>query len=201
MLLVVYFLNIEITDLKIKSLAAVLLRKLILISEGEITNKNWVELNDDYKETLKVSMLKALVTEKDRSMKMKIGDVVVQVASNVYEHKQKWEDLLTYISNTLITPLNENNMIEAETALFLIKNIFAYTHLDILKGIGVLIPVFRTYFKTNNLSLRTRTVETICEIICIVDKKHTKLLKEFVFNILDTTYQCLQNPKEENNVN
>jgi hypothetical protein len=157
-------------------------------------------MNEEYRQTLKNNMLKSLINEKDKSVKMKICDVITQVAHNVYETKEKWDDLLNYISNTLVTPLTETNIDEAESALFLIKSIFAYTHLEILKGINILIPVFRNYFKTSIMSLKTRTVETICEIICIVDKKNTKLLKEFVFNILDTTYQCLQNPKEEQNV-
>ena len=182
-------------------LSAVLLRKLILIKDDEIVNKNWEKMGKEIKESLRVNMLKSLIMEKDKSVKMKICDVITQVAHNTYEDKDKWDDLLNYISNTLITPLTDSNILEAETALFMIKSIFAYVHLEILKGIHVLIPVFRTFFKTNLLSLKTKTVETICEIVCIVDKKHTKMLKEFVHNMLDTTYQCLQDPKEETNVN
>jgi len=158
-------------------------------------------MNQEYRLTFKVNMLKAFIAEKDKSVKMKICDVVTQVAHNVYESRETWDELLAYISNTLTTTLTETNLIEVESALFLIKSIFAYTHTDILKGIHVLIPVFRTYFTTDILSLKTKTIETICEISSIADKKHTKLLKEFVFSILDTTYKCLQNPKEEQNVN
>ncbi len=187
--------------MKIKSLAAVLLRKLILIKEeDEVVNKNWENMTPEYRQSLKNNMLKALFVEKEKSIKMKICDVITQVAHNVYELKGEWNELLAYISNTLTATLNDNNVIEAETALFLIKNIFAYNHQEFLKGINVLIPVFRNYFKTNNFSLKTRTIETISEIICIVDKKNTKILKEFVFNMLDTTYQCLKNTKEEENV-
>lgn len=177
-----------------------MLRKLILIKETEIINKNWQGMNSDYRNELKINMLKALIAEKEKTVKMKICDIITQVAHNVYESKEKWDELLHYLSHTLLTPLNEDNILEAESALFLIKSIFAYTHLEILMGINSLIPVFQSFFKTNIMSLRTRAVETICEIICIVDKKHTKLLKDFVFNVLDTTYQCLQNPKEEQNV-
>jgi len=197
-----YFIFLDIDDLKIKSLSAVLLRKLIKINDHEVVNANYEQMSKEYRDNLKNNMLKALVNEKDKSVKMKICDVIVMVAQNTYEckEKEKWDELLNYISNTLITPLNETNIIEAESALNLIKGIFSHTHLEILKGISVLIPVFRNFFKTNLLSLKTRTVETICEIMCIVDKSHTKMLKEFVNSILETTFQCLQNGKEEVNV-
>ena len=157
-------------------------------------------MNAEYRHSLRNNMLKALVSEKDKSVKLKICDVITQVAHNIYETKEKWEELLTYISTTLTTPLTQENVVEAESALFIIKNIFAYDHIEILKGVNVLINVFSSYFKTNNLDLKTRTVETVAEILCIVDKKNTKLLKDFIFSMLETTYACLQNPKEETNV-
>jgi hypothetical protein len=69
-----------------------------------------------------------------------------------------------------------------------------------MKNINVLLASFKNYFKTNNMNLRAKTALTISEMISICDKKETKLFREFIIMILETTMKCIGDVKEESNV-
>ena len=185
----------EANDLKIRSLSAVLLRKLT-----ELHNNNWKILPENIKSNIKNELLSVLINEKEKYVKFKICDAIAKIAENIYENEETWNELLEYIFSVLAKNYEECDMIQIESALQLLTSMFGYICEDVMKGINVLSTTFKNYFKTNNMSLRTKTAETISEMISICDKKEIKLFREFIILILETTMKCIDDVKDEANV-
>ena len=177
-------------------MAAVLLRKLLDL-EGNV----WKEkLNEQMKETLKTDLLSVMISEKEKYVKFKICDAVCKLAENIYENEQTWTELLNYIYTVLNSPYNEAYLLNFEVALTLLTSMFGYVCDEVMKGISVLLNTFKNLFKTNNMNLKTKTVQTLSEIISICDRKDVKHFRDFIFYILETTMNCIDDIKEENNV-
>jgi hypothetical protein len=122
------------------------------------------------------------------------------LAENIYENEQTWNELLNYIYTILNNPYNEADELNIEVALQLLTAMFGYVCDEVMKGIPALLGSFKGYFKTSNLDLRSKTIQTLSEIISICDKKDVKIFKDFTFYILETTMLCVDNIKNENNV-
>jgi hypothetical protein len=191
---------IESQNNQVKLYASVIIRRLLQIKENEIGNQVWKNMDNNIKEQIKSNIFVALTHINDRSLKFKIAHTVSTICENVYEVEEQWPDLITFIINALKLDLAEQNILSIETGLFLLSNIFGYVYEEMTKGIDLYIAAFKNYFSSGINSLKTKTVEAICEILCIVRKKDAKKFKELTYNILETTLKCLHDPSEENNV-
>lgn len=153
------------------------------------------------KTSLKSDLLSVMITEKEKYVKVKICDAVSKLAENIYENEETWNELLNHIYTVLNSPFNENELLNIEAALQLLTAMFGYVCDEVMKGIQVLLANFKNYFKTNNNSLKAKTVQTLAEIISICDKKDIKHFRDFAFFMLETTLNCIDDIKEETNVN
>lgn len=192
---------LDATNAQIKIYAAVVTRKLLEIKESEISSTAWKDCDDSIKEQVKHNVLRALISVNDRSLKYKICDTVITICENVYENEETWQDLLNYIFGALNAQLSEENILYIESGLYLLSSIFGYVYDELSKAVSLYVTSFQNFFRSNSLPLKTRTVQAIAEIMSIVHKRDVKKFKDFVLNILQTTMECVQNPKEENNVN
>jgi hypothetical protein len=172
-----------------------LLRKLT-----EAPTENWKTLQSEMKVTLKNELLSVLINEKEKYVKFKICDAITQIAENVYENDENWNELLNYMYSVFTRKYEESEMIQIESSLQLLTSMFGYVCDEVMKGIDVLLGTFKNYFNTNNMTLRARTAQSISEMISICDKKESKLFREFIILILDTTMKCTDDVKEEANV-
>ena len=84
--------------------------------------------------------------------------------------------------------------------IFLLSQIFGYIYSDIENKLDDFISYFKTFFGTNSYDLKTRTSQVIGEILTVVNKKESKKFKEFIPLVLEHTYKCLIDVKQENNV-
>jgi hypothetical protein len=180
--------------------AAVVIRKLLQIKESEISSQAWKDCDAKTKEVVKQNVLKAMIEINDKSLKYKICDTLITICENVYENEETWLDLLNYIYTALNTNMSEENLLTIETGLYLLSNIFGFVYDELSKAVPLYITAFQNYFRSNSVSLKTRTVQAISEIMCVVHKRDVKKFKDFVINILQTTLACFEDTKEENNV-
>ncbi len=141
-----------------------------------------------------------MINEKEKYVKFKICDAITQIAENVYENDENWNELLNYMYSVFTKKYEESEMIQIESSLQLLTSMFGYVCDEVMKGIDVLLGTFKNYFNTNNMTLRARTAQSISEMISICDKKESKLFREFIILILDTTMKCTDDVKEEANV-
>jgi hypothetical protein len=184
--------NLENVNNQIKTYAAVVMRKLLQVKDTEIVNPVWKSMETNIKEQIKVNTLKALTLIEDKSLKLKVSQAATVICENVYEAEEEWQDILQYIVNSLKLELIEANILNIEMGLFLLSSIFGYVYDELSKGIDLYVEVFKNYFTSNILSLKTRTVQAITEILCIVRKKDSKKFKDFIISILETTYKCFE---------
>jgi hypothetical protein len=191
---------LESPNNQVKLYASVIIRRLLQIKENEIGGQVWKNMDNNFKEQIKANIFGALSRINDRSLKFKVAHTVSTICENVYEVEEQWPDLISFIINSLNLDLGEQNILHIETGLFLLSNIFGYVYEEMTKGIDLYIAAFKNYFNSGINSLKTKTVEAICEILCIVRKKDAKKFKELTYNILETTLKCLHDPNEENNV-
>ena len=194
-------LKLESKNNQVKLYAAVVIRRLLQAKETEIVNAVWKELDAKTKENVKGNVLKALIDINEKSLKYKICDTLTTICENVYQDEETWVELLNYIYTALNASLSEENNLSIETGLYLLSNIFGFVYDELSKAVPLYIQAFQNYFRSQSLSLKTRTVQAISEIMCIVHKRDVKKFRDFVISILQTTLACFEDPKEENNVN
>jgi len=109
------------------------------------------------------------------------------------------DELLKYIISNFNLELNENNLNSIELSLYLLSNIYGVAYDQLKEGIPLFLNCFKLYFKSNILSLKAKTVECINELLCSTSsKKESKKFREFIFYILETTLQCLNEHSTEN---
>jgi hypothetical protein len=188
------------SDKGVKTLASVLLRRLLEIKEEEVTSKGWASLPNDFKEAIKADIITTVINEADKNQKIKFSDTMSTIAENVFESQEQWPDLVTFIFQGLALDVEPVNLPLIEANLFFVSQIFSYVYEDMIKRIDSFLVAFSHYFRSESLDLKTRTVQVIAEILCIVRKKDSKKFKEYIPHMLETTYKCLSDFKQENNV-
>ena len=178
-----------------------MLRKLLEIKEDEIVNPVWKAADGAIKDAVKKNTLAALINANDKSFKLKLSDVVIAICENTYENEEEWLSLLEYIVAGFGSELNPQNLLHIESSVYILSKIFGMVYEEMTKGIDVYVKAFTNYFTSDNLSLKTKTVQAIGEILCIVRKKDSKKFKDFMFYILETTLKCFEKGiTEENNL-
>lgn len=177
-----------------------LVRKLLEIKDYELVNMHWAKMSLEQKEQIKHICLAIFVSEADKSIKTNVSDIINEVANNVYESNEKWDELVSLILTSFSLDLNNENLPVIEGALNLLAGIFGFVYDQVTLHMTAITDTFRRYFQTGVLSLKTRTARTVAEMISMADKKESAMLKEFIMNILETTLKCFEDEKEENNV-
>ena len=173
--------------------SAVIARKLIQVPENESYNESWKSAPDNIKEQIKSNLMNALIYCKDKSLKKKIGNIVSNLYESVSYNKEKWDTVLKYIADGFKLPLNQENVINIESAVYLLSKIFPYATDELTPGIDTFIQSFKNYFKEGTLEIQTYSVEAICEILGgHLSKQNTKKFKDLIFNILQTVLKCLE---------
>jgi hypothetical protein len=178
-----------------KTVAAVLARKLIFITDDSLINEHWVKMAAELKAGVKTSLLSTFINEKDQSIRIKICDLIVAVASNVYESDDKWNELLQVLMQ-ILTLNSGADLNQLESALLILAGIFGYVYDDMIQHLEMLLTSFRAYLSSDDLTLRTRTARSLSEIITYCEKSQLKHFHEFIFPILETTLKCLEASKQ-----
>ena len=183
------------TDLSVKIYCAIIIRKIFLVNDD---SKNDIikTINPENKNILKNNLFNALVNNlQNKNLNKKISDAIINVFTCISENDENWDELLKYIISNFNLELNENNLNAIELSLYLLSNVYGVAYDQLKEGI----PIFLNCFKSNILSLKAKTVECINELLCSTSsKKESKKFREFIFYILETTLQCLNEHSTEN---
>ena len=188
------------TDLNICIYCAIILRKIFSVSENEISNEITKTISNEKKQLIKNNILNALMNCTDKSLRKNIADAIINIFISLKENEEKWDEFLKFIINNFYLEFNENNIDKFELSLYLLSKIYGDAYDELKEGIPVFLKCFNTYFQSNNLSLKSKTVKCINELLCSsLEKKEIKQFKEFIYYILQTTLACLEN-KDNNNL-
>ena len=181
-------------DKLIKTSALVICRKIL----DTIDFKEWKNINEDIKDKIKFKSLEIFLNEKEETQKIKIGDVITQIIEKVSDNDEKWDDFEKLcLSIFLLKPNDENNLIQINSLLKLICNGCGFLNDVIKNNLSNFITYFQLIFQNNNLKLKSSLTNLISELISFFEKEEIKLLEPFLFNILQTTLECLNNNEEE----
>ena len=187
------------TELLVQSYAAIIIRKLFVVKDDEISSDVWKSFKAESKTAIKANLLTALTKTTDAALKKKISNALTNVFTCVTENEEKWEELLRFVVAGFNLELNEANLPNIELCLSLLASIYQTAYDDLKEGSNVYIQCFANYFKSNVLSLKAKTVQCLSELLCsAMSKKEAKKFKEFMFNILETTLQCLNAGDNDN---
>ncbi len=185
-----------------KLIASVLISNILRIKDHEMSNAHWEKLSKEDREAIRKMCIEILESEKDKKLKMKLCNLVHIIFDNSYETSEPFDGVLEYIYKNLPKEINEENLSDIETAMELLSANFTYLDSEFMKVINDFIENFKMFFNTNILSLKTKTVKTISEIITYCDSDKLDSFKDFVIKILETTLRALENcDKDENEVN
>jgi len=191
---------LESSKVQNKTFACVALRKLAEIKASEIGNPKWEKIDAQHKETIKLNLLTALVNNSENSLNSKICDTICTVASNVFELEEKWDDLIKYLICNFSSSYDANTAKHVENSLNILSQIYLMNFDEFSKSNNLFIECFKRFFATDNLSLRTKTICCISEMISSTEKKNMKVYRQFSMSILETILKCADISKEENNV-
>ena len=78
----------------------------------------WATMNKDFKIQIKTNTLKAIINEKERSVKFNFCDTIAKIAENIYDAEddddnEEFNDLISYLFSVFTqTSINENNSLE-----------------------------------------------------------------------------------------
>ena len=188
------------TDLNICIYCDIILRKIFSVSENEISNEITKTISNEKKQLIKNNILNALMNCTDKSLRKNIADAIINIFISLKENEEKWDEFLKFIINNFYLEFNENNIDKFELSLYLLSKIYGDAYDELKEGIPVFLKCFNTYFQSNNLSLKSKTVKCINELLCSsLEKKEIKQFKEFIYYILKTILACLEN-KDNNNL-
>ena len=187
------------TEPLVQTYAAIIIRKLFIIKDDEIDSDIWKKFKPEAKTAIKTNMLSALTAAKTNQIKKKISDALVNIFTALSENDEKWEELLRFIVAGFNLELNEVNLPNIELCLTLLASVYGIAYDDLKEGSNVYIQCFANYFKSSSLSLKAKTVQCLSELLCsTTSKKETKKFREFMFYILETTLQCLNQNDNDN---
>ena len=172
------------------------------IKEHELSNENWDKIPKEDREIIRKISIEILKAEKDKKLKIKYCNLIHNIYDNSYESSEPFQGVVDYIYENIPLDLTDDNLVHIETALELLADNFTYLDGEFMKIIDGFLHNFRYFFKTNSVSLKTKTVKTIAEIINYCDEDKVTVFAEFIMNILETTLRALENSgKYENEVN
>ena len=187
------------TDLNVQNYCAIILRKIFLTSEKEISNEAVKNFSEKNKQEIKNNILLSLNKTTNKSLKKQIAEAAIRIYEGLYENEEKWDEFLKYVINIFNLDLNENNIDIIQLGLFILSDIFSFAYDELKEGIPLFLNKFKIYFASNSLSLKANTVDCVTELLSSVSsKKEMKQFKEIIFNILETTKSCLEQKDEEN---
>ena len=110
------------------------------------------------------------------------------------------QTLSPIIHHQPIGEINEENLMNIECSLKLLGQNFPDLGEDYEEKKNMFIESFKNFFKTTSLTLKTKTVRCISEIISYEKSEAVKGYTEFLLSIMETTLRCFENDKEEDNV-
>jgi hypothetical protein len=187
------------TDSSCLLYSAVIARKLIQIKDNELCNPNWKSASQDIKDQIKTNLMNVLIKCTDKSLKKKIGDIIINLYESISNNSEKWETVLQYIADGFKLPLTPENAINIDSAVYLLSKIFIFATKELTPGIDVFIDGFMKYFKEGSLDIQTNSVQAICEILSgNLSKENTKKFKDLIFNILQTILKCFEGNDSDN---
>ena len=182
-----------------KTVAVVLLRQLLEIKEDELISNKWTQFDPTVKEQIKSLSVQAFINENDKNLKPKIGEVVIQIAINTLESEEKWPDLLALIFDTLKLDCNATeNFLHIEGALNIMAGMVGFIYDDLKSQVDLVLSTLRNYFKSSNLTIRTKSAKLVSEMIAYSSEKEVKLFNEFIFLVMETTFKCFEAGFETN---
>lgn len=188
------------------------MRKLLEISDSAEANRNWKSITKQHRDEIKKISMSMLLNETDKKLKSQYSNIVSQVFENVclindeeidkdsVENLEDFPEVIQFITKFLGYEINEANLLNIEAALQLLAANFSDLIDDFQENKKEFLVCFKNFFKTNSLSLKTKTSRTIAEIISYCDKDEFKEYNEFILSILETTLRCFENNNEESNV-
>ena len=187
------------TDLNVQTYCALILRKIFFTSEKEISNEAVKNFSNQNKTEIKNNLLLSLQKTQNKSLQKKIADASIKVYEGLIENEEKWDDFLKYIISLFNLELTEANYGNIELGLYLLSNIYSFAYDELNEGIKLFLEKFKHYFSCNSLSLKSKTVECVNELLCSAStKREVKLFKDYIFNMLETTKLCLDQKDQDN---
>lgn len=186
-------------DPLVQTYAALIIRKLFIVKDDEISSDVWKAFSQASKDTIKANLLTSLTSAKTNAIKKKICDAIENIYICIEENEEKWEELLKFTVSGFNLELNEANLSNIELSLSLLARIYSIGYDQLKEGSNLYLQCFANYFKSTSLSLKAKTVQCISELLySSMSKKETKKFREFMFYVLETTLQCLNANDNDN---
>ena len=184
---------LKTSDLGVQTYCAIIIRKVFLPNENSDSSEFYLKISSENKNQIKANLLNSLQSLNNSSIRKKVADAAISFYECIAENNEKWEELLKFIISLFNLELNETNFSNIELGLYLLSNVYSISYDELKEGIQIFLKNFQIYFKCNSLSLKAKTVQCICELLCsTLTKKETKQFKDYIFYILQTTLQSLQ---------
>lgn len=129
-------------------------------------------------------------------MRSKYCNLIQIIYDNSFETNELFGEVLTYIKEVFsLEEINAQVQLDAtECALELLIANFSYFEADFMKEIKTLLAKFEKFLSTNIISLKTKSVRALAEIISYSDDPD--IFEPLIYKILETTLQTFDSANE-----
>ena len=190
---------LKTNELGVKMYCAIIIRKIFLPNDKANPDEVFKSIPENDNKILKNNLLNALNSITEKQVHKQIADAASTFFATLIENKDTWDDLLKYSMSLLNSDFSEQNITNIEFGLHLVTNLYSVASDYLDKNMKLFLNLFPAYFKSNSLSLKAKTVQCLTEILCgIVSKKEAKQFKDLIFNVLETTLNCLNENDNDN---
>ena len=190
---------LKVNDAGVQMYCAIIIRKIFLPNDKANPDKVFKAITSNDNIILKNNLLNALNSITVKHVRKQIADAACTFFATLIENKDTWDDLLKYSMNLLSNDFSEQNIPNIEFGLHLVTNLYSVASDYLDKNMKIFLTLFPAYFKSNSLTLKSKTVQCLTEILCgVVSKKEAKQFKDLIFNVLETTLKCFNENDNDN---
>lgn len=179
-----------------KLISIILLSNILRIKDHELSNENWEKLGNDQREKIRKISFEFLKMEKDRKLRNKFCNLIQIVYENSYEINEDFPEVIEYITNifSIEEIKNQEELDLVEISLELLSANFSILEHHFVPNIQFHLASINKFLGMNFLSLKTKCVRALSEIIAYCD--NVEIFEPFVFKILETTLNALEGSKD-----
>ena len=181
-------------DMLVKQTALVILRKIL----DQAGIEKWKEIAPELKQQIKNESLKLFINENIPQQKHHVREVLTQIIDNVSETDEEWPELKSLaLSLFSYDPNDQTKSLIIDNLLKLTKKATGFLFDDLIAQYDTLIAFIDRVFKSSVLKLKLSASELVSELISFGNKEEMNKIKQFLFNILQTTLECFNANEEE----
>ncbi|CAG9316104.1 unnamed protein product [Blepharisma stoltei] len=186
-LILCLLLNLQGSDLSVRTLAALLLKKIV---DPQAKQEIWAKLAPETHSACKKILLERITAEENKKIKEHICEVVGLLGSSILTTNIRgtWDELIPYLYHSLSA-----GGAQSWAALDVLTVLFPYLHEEFIKNSSQLLQFFKHCLGIGDISTRFSCLKAINALLSVVETGDALYFKDLVKDVLISVDYILTN--------